>query len=328
VIPQKAPPGEEILGPYAFHHVIGRQGQNGPRLRCPMDIVVDDARGVLYAISRHDPRVGEWTLEGDFVADFGGLVWPSCIALASDGLYVTDEAPHRLQKFSLSGERLAKWDSSDGRPGWRKGEFNRPSGIAVDAEQHLYVVDTLNHRVQKFRLDGTPVGGWGHQGAGPGELDQPWGIDVDNSRGRAYVADWRNDRVQVFSLDGEFLATIGCSGDQPGELRRPSGIAVDHTGLIAVADWGNDRVQIFTPPGEVVAVLTGQGDAYSKSARAFMDTQPGMLKDLQAAGGPHPLEKFFREPAGLAFDSAGTLYVADTGRHRLQVYTRAASSLN
>jgi DNA-binding beta-propeller fold protein YncE len=324
MIPQKAPPGEEILGPYAFDRVIGRQGQNGPRMRCPMDVVVDDARGVLYAISRHDPRVGQWTLDGDFVADFGGLVWPSSIALGQEGLYITDEAPHRLQKFSLAGEPLGKWDNGNGHPGWRKGEFNRPSGIAVDGTQHVYVVDTFNHRVQKFRPDGTLIGVWGRQGSGPGELNQPWGLDIDNNLGRAYVADWRNDRVQVFSLDGGFLSTIGRTGDAPGELRRPSGIAVDPGGLVAVADWGNNRVQIFTAEGAVVAVLTGHGNVYSKVAKAFMDTQPGMQKDLGAAGGPHPLEKFLHEPAGLGFDNTGTLYIADTGRHRLQVYSRAA----
>jgi sugar lactone lactonase YvrE len=37
----------------------------------------------------------------------------------------------------------------------------------------------------------------------------------------------------------------------------------------------------------------------------------------------HPLEQYFREPTGLAFDASGSLYVADTLRHRVHVYRRA-----
>jgi len=44
---QSPPPGTEILGPYEFDQLIGRQGPSGPRLRCPMDIAVD-ASGVYW----------------------------------------------------------------------------------------------------------------------------------------------------------------------------------------------------------------------------------------------------------------------------------------
>jgi DNA-binding beta-propeller fold protein YncE len=336
---QTAPPGAEILGPYQFDHLIGRQGPSGPRLRCPMDIAVDDASKMLYVISRVEPRVGRWSFDGDFVADFGGpgsvvfggargevdgeLLWPSSVALASDGVYVTEEAPHRLQKFTTDGKFVARWGGDAANGSWLHGQFNRPSGVAVDAEDQVYVVDTYNHRIQKFRPTGAFVQQWGRHGSGAGELSYPWGIDVSNALGRAYVSDWKNDRIQVFGLDGTFLTTIGRAGTEPGELRRPAGIALDSDGNVAVADWGNNRVQVFTSEGELVALLTGHGDRFSNAALAALATRADLAREREAAGGIHPLEQYFREPTGLAFDAKGSLYVADTLRHRVQVYKRA-----
>jgi DNA-binding beta-propeller fold protein YncE len=336
---QTPPPGAEILGPYQFDQLIGRQGPSGPRLRCPMDIAVDDASQAIYVISRHEPRVGRWSFDGDFVADFGGpgsvefggasgkvdgeLLWPSSVAVASDGVYVTEEAPHRLQKFTPDGKFMARWGGEAPNGSWLHGQFNRPSGVAVDAEDQVYVVDTYNHRIQKFRSTGAFVQQWGRHGTAEGELSYPWGIDVSSALGHAYVSDWKNDRVQVFALDGTFLKTIGRAGTAPGELRRPAGIALDPDGNVAVADWGNNRVQVFTSEGELVAVLTGHGDQFSKVARASLVTRYDLAREREAAGGLHPLEQYFREPTGLAFNAQGSLYVADTLRHRVQVYRRA-----
>jgi DNA-binding beta-propeller fold protein YncE len=337
---QTAPPGPEILGPYEFDQLIGRQGPSGPRLRCPMDIAVDDAGQAIYVISRIEPRVARWSFDGDFIDDFGApgsiefgaprgavdgeLLWPSSVAVARDSVYVTEEAPHRLQKFTLDGTFLVRWGGDTPIGSWLHGQFNRPSGVAVDAVDQVYVADTYNHRIQKFRPTGAFVQQWGRHGSGPGELNYPWGIEVSSALGRAYVSDWKNDRIQVFGLDGAFLTTFGRPGIEPGELRRPAGIAVDRDGNIAVADWGNNRVQVFNSDGDVLAVLTGHGDQFSKVARASLRTRADLAREREAAGGMHPLEPYFREPTGLAFDARGSLYVADTLRHRVQVYRRAA----
>ena len=356
--PQKVP-GDEVLGPYEFSHVIGRPAGTGAGLLFPLDLAIDEAEGVLYVVCRQQPRVSRWTLAGDYVDQFGhpgfvnpegrlGLVpgelyWPASIALdpavgapgaPPDGtaavqraLYVAEEAPHRVQKLTTTGQFVAKWGTNgalDRLPtaGPRAGQFNRPSGVAVDAASHVYVVDTLNHRVQKFAPTGRFVAQWGTQGAGPGEFDHPWGIDVDAARGRVYVADWRNDRVQQFDLDGRFVAALGRAGHGPGELRRPAGVAVDPDGNVAVADWGNDRVQVLAPDGTALAVLTGHGDQFSRVAKVFMDARDDLVKLRTEAGGGHPLEPYFWAPIGVTFDAAGTLYAADTLRHRVQVYRR------
>jgi len=241
---------------------------------------------------------------------------------------VTEEAPHRVQKLSSTGQFVAKWGTNGvpdrlPRGGSRHGQFNRPCGVAVDADGHVYVVDTLNHRVQKFTRAGLCLTQWGPRGAGHGELDTPWGIAVDAPRGRVYVADWRNDRIQQFDLDGRLVRSLGRSGTGAGELRRPAGVAVDADGNLAIADWGNDRVQVLSPDGAPRAVLTGHGDRLSNVAKVFMDVREDLVKQRAEAGGGHPLEPYFWAPSGVTFDARGTLYAADTLRHRIQVYRRA-----
>ena len=110
--------------------------------------------------------------------------------------------------------------------GRAKANSIRPSGIAFDADENIFVVDTGNHRVQKFTKDGRYLARWGTYGGGDGELNLPWGIHVDDE-GYVYVGDWRNDRVQKFTGDGELVLSFGTSGAGKGELSRPAGIAVD-----------------------------------------------------------------------------------------------------
>ena len=149
---------------------------------------------------------------------------------------------------------LAKW----GTPGDGDGELNRPSGLAFDQDDRLYVVDSQNHRVQTFGKDGTFLAKWGTHGSGEGEFDMPWGIAID-AEGAVYVSDWRNDRIQKFTADGQFLMSFGTPGTGEGEFDRPTGIAVDQDGIIYVADWRNERLQVFNPDGSFILQLAGEG---------------------------------------------------------------------
>jgi DNA-binding beta-propeller fold protein YncE len=337
-------PAPELPGPYEFAHVIGDPTATDAGFLYPLDLAVDGPARHLYVVCRQQDSVARWTLDGDYVDQFGqpgsaipegrpgpvssGLLWPAGIALDAEGtVYVTEEGSHRLQKLDASGRFVARWGGSGGPDrlpvgGARHGQFNCPSGVAIDAAGRVYVVDTLNHRVQQFTPEGLFLAQWGTPGAGAGRLDMPWGIDVDGSRGRVLVSDWRNDRLQAFDLEGRFVATIGRPGSAPGELRRPAGLAVDAAGNIAVADWGNDRVQVLAPDGTPLAVLTGHGDRLTKVAQVYMAARDDLVKQRAEAGGGHPLEPYFWAPTGVAFDGAGTLYAADTLRHRVQVYRR------
>ena len=170
-----------------------------------------------------------------------------------------------------------------GRPGLGDGELNRPAGLAFDADNNVYVVDSGNNRIQKFTKDGQFLAKWGTTGSGDGEFNMPWGIDLD-SAGNVYIADWRNDRIQKFSPMASFLMKCGTSGSGEGELNRPSGVAVDNDGVIYVADWLNDRLQVFDADGNFVTARTGDA-TMSKWGKEKLDANAEMWGERQRAYG-------------------------------------------
>jgi DNA-binding beta-propeller fold protein YncE len=250
---------------------------------------------------------------------------------SEDRLYITDEANHRVTIYSADGAYLSQW----GVQGSGEGEFNGPAGIAIDAEDHVYVVDQHNHRVQKYSRDGQFLLQWGDEGQEPGAFNLPWGACVD-ADGQVYVADWRNDRIQKFSPDGDFIAAWGGSVDGDGQLLRPAAVAVDSEGFIYVADWGNERVQVLGPDGSSQLKLRGQA-TLSKWADEFFASNPDEWEvrqqaDLTPALPPHlntpydisaQTEPYFWGPVSVTVDRENRLYVAETNRHRFQVYQRS-----
>ena len=80
--------------------------------------------------------------------------------------------------------------------------FYMPSAIAMDAAGDLYVLDTGNHRIQKFGPDGKYLATYGRQGQGPGEFYYPAWLAID-AKGFIFVTDPNNQRIQVLTPDGK-----------------------------------------------------------------------------------------------------------------------------
>jgi len=324
---------------------IVNNGYNGRGFANPYDTAISQD-GRIYVLNRCDParasaiRVGVCNLDEDYLFEFGNgygtgdgqLRLPVAMTFDSqDRLYITDEENHRVAIYSADGAYLSQW----GVMGSGEGEFNGPAGIAIDAEDNVYVVDQHNHRVQKYSRDGQFLLQWGDEGHGPGEFNLPWGACVD-ADGHVYVADWRNDRIQKFSATGDFIAAYGESGDGDGQFLRPSEVAVDAEGFIYVADWGNERVQVLGPDGSFQLKLRGQA-TLSKWADEFFASNPDewetrLQADLTPALPAHlntpyhisaQTEPYFWGPVSVTVDRDNRLYVAETNRHRFQVYQRS-----
>ena len=262
----------------------------------PVDLAIGE-EGRVYCLSRGDgyTEIVRTTWDDEYLGSIssvgggeGQMTWPAALIRDRDeDLLVSDEALHRISKFSREGEFLGSW----GEQGDGDGQLNRPSGIAFDSEENIYVVDTLNHRIQKFTKDGAFLLKWGR--FGDGEFNMPWGITVDE-RGDVYVSDWRNDRIQKFSADGQFVFMLGASGEGDGQFNRPAGLAVDPDGDIYVADLHNDRVQQFDATGRYLDKFIGDA-TLGKAARTYVLTNPeapsAARDDLPGAGPDHtPLE--------------------------------------
>jgi iron(III) transport system permease protein len=148
-----------------------------------------------------------------------------------------------------------------GRAGTGPGEFNRPEGICVDAQDRIYVADSCNHRIQIFSHDGKFIRQYGRAGSGLGELSYPYDIAVD-ARGYQYVCEFGNSRIQVFDADCQPVEIIGGPGAAPGQFANPWAVALDHQENLWVADGINHRLQKlvrkmgqtgFTRPVELMA---------------------------------------------------------------------------
>eukprot|EP00656_Telonema_subtile_P004730 TRINITY_DN12155_c0_g1_i4.p2 TRINITY_DN12155_c0_g1~~TRINITY_DN12155_c0_g1_i4.p2 ORF type:complete len:125 (-),score=22.34 TRINITY_DN12155_c0_g1_i4:172-546(-) len=123
-----------------------------------------------------------------------------------------------------------------------EGQFEWPSGIAVDAARGvLAVTDKNNHRVCVFEPQGGFLFSFGRQGDGPGEFQFPWDVAMD-LEGNMVVVD-EEGRVQAFEPDGAFIGNVGVRGsDEPKVLW---GVAVGRDGRVIVSDRTSNTVEAF-----------------------------------------------------------------------------------
>jgi uncharacterized protein (TIGR03437 family) len=188
--------------------------------------------------------------------------------------------------------------------------LHSPEDVAVDSSGNIYVADTANAYVRKITTDGNInyIAGDGTIGfAGDGGyatsagLIAPFALAVDSS-GNVYFAengDSRIRRIDAKSLDISTVAgngTPGFLGDGStatnAELNSPTGLALDSSGNLYIADSLNCRIRkvasanISTFAGNGTLSYSGDGSAASK---AQLNT-----------------------PQGVAADSFGNLYIADT----------------
>jgi DNA-binding beta-propeller fold protein YncE len=96
--------------------------------------------------------------------------------------------------------------------------FYMPTDIALDEEDNVYVLDSGNHRIQKFDPQGKFLASFGRQGQGPGEFQHPQSLDID-AEGFMYVSDSGNQKVQILKPDGALEREIKKTDEAPGIIR-------------------------------------------------------------------------------------------------------------
>jgi DNA-binding beta-propeller fold protein YncE len=118
---------------------------------------------------------------------------------SSDNVYIGDGGNNRIQKFDFEGTFITKWGSQgEGNGEFGNGVSRSPTRVAVDSSNNVYVVDTANHRIQKFDSEGNFITKWGSQGDGDGEFRGPSGVAVDSSN-NVYVSEQgHGSRIQKF----------------------------------------------------------------------------------------------------------------------------------
>ncbi len=183
----------------------------------------------------HAPAgVGRWLGIADLKRP-AGLAW-----CKSNGLvYIADAGGHAIRACEADGKVALSFGSHGSGPG----QFNFPVHVACGADM-LVVSDSLNFRVQRLALDGSPLGEFGRKGDAAGDLALPKGVAVAEG-GIIWVVDANFENLQAFTADGRLLMALGREGHGPGEFWLPAGVCIDGQKRMWVADTYNRRVQVF-----------------------------------------------------------------------------------
>jgi DNA-binding beta-propeller fold protein YncE len=223
-----------------------------------------------------------------------------------------DMPPPPAERDAQAAARRARGGAPGGGGGGSmpgQGPTNQPgiSGLAIDAQDHIYVFNRGAKPVMIFDRDGNLLLAGADQEINGKTINPSWqhsgGVDWD---GNVYVIERDAHRIVKLSpkLD-KFLLQLGTTnekGNDATHLDLPSGIAILRNGNMVVTDgYGNNRVILFDKNGKFIKqVAKGAGGPADKG------TGPGE----------------WNLPHKLAVDADETLYIIDREGHRLQVFDK------
>ena len=316
----------------------------------PLDVAVDAAGNPYIAdqsnhcIRRIDRVTGVFTtVAGNGIGTYGGdggpatsasLRYPGGVALdAAGNLYIADTSNNRIRVVdaatktirTIAGNGNAGF-SGDGGPA-TQAQFNFPESVALDSRGNLYIADTGNSRIRK--VDATTstvttiagIGDLGFSGDGgpatAARLNSPYSVEVGTS-GNVYIADTNNSVVRKIVAATGIISTVagttpgGFAGDggpaTAAKLLVPIGLTIDAAENLYVSDSFNNRVRRVEAATGIITTLAG-------STRGF-------------GGDSGPAESaLLNDPAGLAVDAAGNVFVADTNNNRLRKIDAATKTI-
>jgi sugar lactone lactonase YvrE len=231
-----------------------------------------------------------------------------------------------------------------GRRGVNDGDLARPRAIAIDAHDHLYIVD-FTARIQVYDRDGNYLGPtWKTPDYRNG---RPSGLSMDRD-GNLLLSDSHYHCLRIYTPDGRELRKIGGeAGTGPGQLGYVSDAVQDKDGTFYVAEFGeNHRITKLgldghfikcwgepgTEPGQfsrVRALALGPDNllycADADNHRIQVFTLDGQLVRCWGSPGSEPGQLAY--PYDLAFGPHGVLYVVEMGNNRVQKFTPEGVSL-
>jgi hypothetical protein len=181
----------------------------------------------------------------------------SCQSLFVDRdetVYCSLPKQHRVITLSFRNtSSLQQYSVGNGSCGSTSTKLCFPTGLFLGHEFDLYVADTNNDRIQRFRnrsSEGECILGKG--GSTNVQLSRPTALILDED-GTVFVLDQNNRRIIHYSWWGCWRCVIGCSSNEnepsSSELSYPTHLAFDKQGNLFVLDQGNRRIQKYQLEG-------------------------------------------------------------------------------
>jgi streptogramin lyase len=269
---------------------------------------------------------GTYGYNGDGVAATSvNLSHPFGVAVDSTGnIYIDDTYSYRIREVDTSTHIISTVAGSGGYGYSGDGaaatsaSLSFSYGVAVDGSGNIYIVDSSNNRIREVDATThniTTLAGNGDLGfcgdGGPAtraSLNSFYGVAVDDS-GNFYIADTYNQRIRKVDALGTITTVAGngspgYSGDggtaTSASLNNPYGVAVDGSGNIFIADTYNQRIREVDATTHDITTVAGNGTG-------------GFSSD----GGP-ATDATLTSPYGVAVDSSGNIFIADTFAHRIR----------
>lgn len=198
----------------------------------------------------------------------------------------------------------------------RRALFANPRGLALDAEGNLLISDQNNQRIRRITgasgIVNTVAGGGSNGDGGPAvaaQLFDPNGIALD-SEGDIYVADAGGFRIRKISKKSGVITTIAGTGQTSSVHTGDGGPATSATFPQPVdVTLDSSKSVFFTAFGRVRKV---------DAATGIITTVAGKDFNGFAGDGGQATEALFNNPAGLALDAAGNIYISDGNNHRIR----------
>ncbi len=301
----------------------------------PMGVAVDSA-GNLYVADTFNNRIRKisngliTTVAGNFTPGYSGdngpatsasLNSPMGIAVDSSGnLYIADSANSRIRRVSngvittVAGNGMPSFSGDNGPA--TSAQLYASHGVAAGSDGSVYIADSSNNRVRKVSNgvittvagNGTPGFSGDNGPAASAQLSDPEGVALD-SAGNLYIADAFNNRIRkvsngvITTVAGNGTYGLTPTGDNfpatSAQLYSPKGVAVDSAGDLYIADTYNQLIRKVS--NGVITTVAGTGMHGPSSG----DNSPATSASLFS-------------PTAVAVDSAGNLYIADTGNSRVR----------
>jgi len=300
----RPPQAVGVSKPKGYSHVFSIYGYGADRLYRPTEVAVDKA-GNIYVADTFKHRVLIFDKTGKYIGKFGKkgkdrgeFELPSAITVDENGrICVLSHTQNKVLIFNQSKKLL--WEievpgplaatvknkklyvttdrgvmigdlngnllNSFGVKGRAKGQFNRPTGIAVDDRGNIYVADSMNYRLSAYNKEGKHI--W-DVGSPPDpkkaiqSRERKFGLPVGltlSDDGLLYMMDAFNGEVYIFNTDGQQRGVVGEWGKDDGQFYYPGGLVSMGSELFAVADKFNDRVQVVRIPSPNITPVARAG---------------------------------------------------------------------